>query len=152
MNIVPLSRSSTPLHPISPFLPRSLSLRSSRPKPSPPPQRPCPLLGLADLCIGTRGEEGRRGRSRKVMRRRYGGWTERAKAEKGVQLRSVGERFTLFVRTPPVYRLTPFPPKAFRKPIHSFIRKQESPLHTDSPEVSRWVGSTHDSPLVLKRK
>jgi len=153
MNIIPLSRSSTPLHPIPPLLPRSLSLRSSRLKPSPNPQRLCPPLGLADLCIGpARGEEGRRVRTSKVMRRRYGGWTERAKAEKGVQLRSIGERFTLFVRTPQLQRISPFPRKAFRTPNHSFLRKREPPQAPDSPEVSRWVGSSHDSPLVLKRR
>lgn len=153
MNIIPLSRSSTPLHPIPHLLPRSLSLRSSRLKASPAPQRVCPPLGLADLCIGpVREEEGRRVKSGKVMRRRYGGWTERAKAEKGVQLRSIGERFTLFVRTPQPHRISPFPRKAFRKPVHSFLSKQKPPQAPDSPEVSRWVGSTHDSPLVLKRR
>ena len=158
MNIVPLSRSTTPQHPVSRLLPRSMSLRSSRLKPSPP--RICPSirspLALAELRIHHgQGQTivGRHAsRTGKVLRRVGGGWTDRGKnkAEVQAQLRSVGEKFTLFTRAP--HHSSPVLPKAFRRPTPVFPRQKDPSKATDSPEVSRWVGSTQDSPVVVHRR
>lgn len=157
MNIVPLGRNISPLRPAT-SLPRSFSLKSGAKLRSVPPKfdpkrASAQPPSFADLVIKPSLSQFPKidlaivnvFRSRAVSCRR--GITERKRdAPSPLPLKELkGARFPLQQRRKLRFRL-PTEKRSARKE-HVENNDEEA----ESPQMSRWVGSTHDSPLVIKR-